>query len=86
MKLQHLSIAGAVLALLFAMPAGAQQVLDYTGDKFPRWKGNLLVGSLNGQSVQRVAFNQPSQAERREPLLRTLCPAVCRISPGPQRS
>jgi glucose/arabinose dehydrogenase len=47
-------------------------LLFYTGDKFPRWKGNLLVGSLNGQSIQRVSFNQPSQAERREPLLRQL--------------
>ena len=32
----------------------------------------MLVGALNGQSVQRVAFSQPSQAERREPLLRSL--------------
>ena len=44
----------------------------YTGDKFPRWKGSMLVGALNGQSLQRVSFNQPSQAERREPLLRQL--------------
>ena len=44
----------------------------YTGDKFKEWKGNLLVGSLNGQSVQRVAFNRPSQAEPREPLLRSM--------------
>jgi glucose/arabinose dehydrogenase len=32
----------------------------------------MLVGSLNGLSLQRVAFDQPSQAERREPLLRAL--------------
>jgi aldose sugar dehydrogenase len=44
----------------------------YTGDKFKEWKGNLLVGSLNGQSVQRMAFNRPSQAEPREPLLRSM--------------
>jgi glucose/arabinose dehydrogenase len=44
----------------------------YTGEKFPDWQGNMLVGALNGQSLQRVAFNQPSQAERREPLLRQL--------------
>jgi glucose/arabinose dehydrogenase len=44
----------------------------YTGDRFKEWKGNLLVGSLNGQSVQRVAFNRPSQAEPREPLLRSM--------------
>lgn len=44
----------------------------YTGDKFPSWKGSMLVGALNGTSIQRVTFNQPSQAERREPLLRAL--------------
>src|SRR6185295_16530155 len=44
----------------------------YTGDKFPRWKNSMLVGSLNGLALQRVSFNQPSQAERREPLLRQL--------------
>jgi glucose/arabinose dehydrogenase len=44
----------------------------YTGDKFKAWKGNLLVGSLNGQSVQRLSFNRPSQAEPREPLLRSM--------------
>jgi glucose/arabinose dehydrogenase len=44
----------------------------YTGAKFPQWRNNMLVGALNGQSLQRVAFGQPSQAERREPLLRTL--------------
>jgi glucose/arabinose dehydrogenase len=44
----------------------------YTGEKFPQWRNNLLVGALNGQSLQRVAFGQPSQAERREPLLRRL--------------
>ena len=44
----------------------------YMGDKFPRWKGSMLVGSLNGMALQRVSFNQPSQAERREPLLKQL--------------
>ena len=32
----------------------------------------MFVGALNGLSLQRVAFGQPSQAERREPLLRPL--------------
>jgi len=44
----------------------------YTGDRFPRWKGSLFVGALNGKQLQRVSFNQPSQAERREPLLTQL--------------
>ena len=32
----------------------------------------MFVGALNGLSLQRIAFGQPSQAERREPLLRAL--------------
>jgi glucose/arabinose dehydrogenase len=60
-------------ARMFWVPSISPSSLAfYTGDRFPAWRGNMLVGSLNGLSVQRVAFGQPSQAERREPLLRAL--------------
>jgi glucose/arabinose dehydrogenase len=55
----------------------------YTGDRFPQWKNNMLVGALNGQSLQRIAFNQPSQAERREPLLRSLNIRIRDVQQGP---
>jgi glucose/arabinose dehydrogenase len=55
----------------------------YTGDKFPRWKGSMLVGSLNGLALQRVSFNQPSQAERREPLLKQLNARVRDVQQSP---
>jgi glucose/arabinose dehydrogenase len=29
----------------------------------------VFVGALSGQQLQRIAFNQPGQAERRESLL-----------------
>ena len=41
----------------------------YTGDKFPKWKNSLFIGSLTQQQLIRMSFNQPSQAERREGLL-----------------
>jgi len=44
-------------------------IMFYTGDKFPRWKNNLFVGGLTSRQLVRIAFNQPSQAERREGLL-----------------
>ena len=44
-------------------------IIFYTGDKFPRWTNNLFVGALTTRQLQRIAFNQPSQAERREGLL-----------------
>jgi glucose/arabinose dehydrogenase len=44
-------------------------IMFYTGDKFPKWKNNLFVGALTTRQLQRIAFGQPSQAERREALL-----------------
>ena len=44
-------------------------IMFYTGDKFPNWKNNLFVGALTTRQLQRIAFGQPSQAERREALL-----------------
>jgi len=58
---------------MFWVPAISPSSLAfYTGDKFPRWKGSMLVGSLTAMNLQRVSFNQPSQAEKREPLLKQL--------------
>jgi glucose/arabinose dehydrogenase len=44
-------------------------IMFYTGDKFPNWKNNLFVGALTTRQLQRIAFGQRSQAERREALL-----------------
>jgi aldose sugar dehydrogenase len=46
--------------------------LFYTGDKFPQWQNNLFVGGLTSRSLIRIAFNQPSQAERRTHMLTEL--------------
>jgi glucose/arabinose dehydrogenase len=57
-------------ARMFWVPSiSPSSIMFYTGDKFPRWKNNLFVGALTTQQLIRVAFNQPSQAERREGLL-----------------
>ena len=29
----------------------------YTGDKFPKWKGNLIVSALTGSRIERIALN-----------------------------
>ena len=45
----------------------------YTGDKLAPWQGHLFVGALNGQTLQRVAFDQPApQSERRDSLFMSL--------------
>jgi glucose/arabinose dehydrogenase len=57
-------------ARMFWVPSiSPSSIMFYTGDKFPRWKNNLFVGALTTQQLIRVAFGQPSQAERREGLL-----------------
>jgi glucose/arabinose dehydrogenase len=69
---------------MFWVPSiSPSSIIFYTGDKFPAWKGNLFVGALNGQQLQRIAFNQPSQAERREPLLTQLAIRVRDVQQGP---
>jgi aldose sugar dehydrogenase len=58
---------------MFWVPSiSPSSVAFYTGDKFPRWQNSVLVGALSGLNLQRISFGQPSQAERREPLLRPL--------------
>jgi glucose/arabinose dehydrogenase len=60
-------------ARMFWVPSiSPSSLLFYTGERFAQWRGNMFVGALGGLSLQRVAFGQPSQAERREPLLRSL--------------
>jgi glucose/arabinose dehydrogenase len=58
-------------------------IIFYTGDKFPKWKNNLFVGSLTQQQLIRIAFNQPSQAERREGLLIPLHERIREVQQGP---
>jgi aldose sugar dehydrogenase len=56
----------------------------YTGDAFPEWRGHLFMGALNGQMLQRVAFDQPPpQSERREALLTELDVRVRHVAQGP---
>ena len=69
---------------MFWVPSiSPSSIMFYTGDRFPSWKGNLFVGALNGKQLQRVAFNQPSQAERRESLLNQLNVRIRDVQQGP---
>jgi glucose/arabinose dehydrogenase len=53
-------------------------LLFYTGDRFPAWKGNLMVGSIvrgrtNGATgIERVVFNDKMWETRRETFLQEL--------------
>jgi aldose sugar dehydrogenase len=69
---------------MFWVPSiSPSSIIFYTGDKFPRWKNNLFVGALTTQQLIRVAFRQPSQAERREGLLVELHQRIRDVQQGP---
>jgi glucose/arabinose dehydrogenase len=58
-------------------------IIFYTGDKFPKWKNNLFVGSLTQKQLIRISFHQPSQAEQREGLLIPLEQRIRDVIQGP---
>ena len=66
-------------------------LLFYTGDKFPAWKGNIFVGSIQrGKTpgtgaVERVVFNDKLWEQRRETILSDLPSARAGHPPGARR-
>jgi glucose/arabinose dehydrogenase len=61
----------------------------YTGDKFPRWKGDVFVGSLRTGEIpgtghiERILFNEKMEELRRESLLTELRQRIRDIRQGP---
>ena len=69
---------------MFWVPSiSPSSIMFYTGDKFPAWKGSLFVGALTTRRLLRVSFNNPSQAERRDPLLEQLDIRIRDVQQGP---
>lgn len=71
---QHWYREGMDMPVMYWTPSISPNTLTwYTGDKLVPWQGHLFVGALNGQTLQRVAFDQPApQAERRDSLFMSL--------------
>jgi glucose/arabinose dehydrogenase len=61
----------------------------YTGDKFPKWKGDVFVGSLRTAEVpgtghlERIMFNEKMEEMRRESLLVELRQRIRDVRQGP---
>jgi glucose/arabinose dehydrogenase len=70
----HWYLPGMEMPVMYWTPSiSPSTLLWYTGDKLAPWKGHLFVGALNGQTLVRVAFDQPMpQAERRDSLFMSL--------------
>src|SRR5436190_909258 len=55
----------------------------YTGDKFPAWRGNLIVGGLVGTQLSRIIFTRDGLESRRETLLVELRQRIRDVRQGP---
>jgi glucose/arabinose dehydrogenase len=82
--------AGYEPPVIYWMPAISVAGLTfYTGDKLPKWKGDLFVGGLRyGEvpgtgRVDRVLFNDRMEELRRESLLLDLHQRIRDVKQGP---
>ncbi len=61
----------------------------YTGDRFPKWKGNVFVGSMRTREIpgtghlERIVFNESTEELRRESLLGELRQRIREVRQGP---
>ena len=58
-------------------------MIFYTGDKFPTWRGNLIVGGLVGMQLSRIVFNREGLEARREAMLLELRQRIRDVRQGP---
>ena len=79
--------------IVYWMPSIAvSDLLFYTGDKFPQWKGNALVGSMrygeiaNTGHMQRIVFNANGDEIRREMMLTDLRQRIRAVKQAPDGS
>src|SRR3989441_11640982 len=61
----------------------------YTGDRFPKWKGDVFVGSMRTGEIpgtghlERILFNEKMEELRRESLLVDLRQRIRDVRQGP---
>jgi glucose/arabinose dehydrogenase len=61
----------------------------YTGDRFPKWKGNVFVGSMRTGEIagtghlERIVFNEKTEELRRESMLGELRQRIRDVRQGP---
>ena len=61
----------------------------YTGDRFPKWKGNVFVGSMRTGEIpgtghmERIVFNNKMEEIRRESMLWELRQRIREVRQSP---
>ena len=75
--------AGMAQPLYYWVPSIAPSGMTfYTGDKFPRWRGNLFIGALKDQMLVRLSLNGEKVVSE-ERLLKNLRGRIRDVSQGP---
>jgi aldose sugar dehydrogenase len=87
---EHPTREGLESPLVVWLPAIAVAGMAvYTGDRFPSWKGNVLVGSLRTGGIpgtghlERIVFNDKTEEIRRESMLGELKQRIREVRQGP---
>jgi glucose/arabinose dehydrogenase len=87
---EHPTREGMESPLVTWIPAIAASGLTvYTGDRFPRWKGNVFVGAMRTGEIpgtghlERIVFNANTEELRRESLLGELRQRIREVRQGP---
>ncbi len=82
--------AGFEPPVVYWMPAIAVSgMVFYTGDRFPKWKGDVFVGSLRTGEIpgtghlERILFNEKMEELRRESLMTDLRQRIRDVRQGP---
>lgn len=59
-------------------------LIVYSGDAFPKWKGNLFSGALKLQHINRIVFNEKGEAVKEERLLESLDHRIRALAQSPE--
>ena len=80
----NMYMPGMEQPVIFWTPAVAPSGMAfYTGDRFPQWKGSLLIGVLKYRRLERHVFNDKGWIVRREYYLEDLKQRIRDVRQGP---
>ena len=59
-------------------------LIVYSGNAFPKWKGNLFAGALKLKHINRIVLNEKGEAVKEERLLKSLNDRIRAIAQSPE--
>jgi aldose sugar dehydrogenase len=87
---EHPTREGMESPLVVWIPSiAASGMAVYTGDQFPKWKGNVFIGAMRTGEIpgtghlERIAFNAKMEELRRESMLGELRQRIREVRQGP---